>query len=89
MENDDDDLSQQSHVWTAGLGAINSIRSPGGEIRHIFPFQMKETQLEIQVGWRYSYFTLVILIIAKKQLLLAPWAAGDNSRGGCHLCSSC
>ena len=40
---------QEKNFWTAGLGAINSVRSPGGEIHYEFPFQMKETQLEIQV----------------------------------------
>ena len=49
MESDQQHLMEQRTMWTAGLGAINSVRSPGGEIHHIFPFQMKETQLEIQV----------------------------------------
>ena len=48
MAEEDHDLLQQK-VWTAGLGAINSFKSPGGEIHYEFPFQMKETQLEIQV----------------------------------------
>ena len=49
MGEDDHQLLQEKSVWTAGLGAINSVRSPGGEIHYEFPFQMKETQLEIQV----------------------------------------
>ena len=49
MGEDDHQLLQEKTFWTAGLGAINSVRSPGGEIHYEFPFQMKETQLEIQV----------------------------------------
>ena len=49
MQSDEQALMEQKRMWTAGLGAINSVRSPGGDIHHIFPFQMKETQLKIQV----------------------------------------
>ena len=60
MESDQQHLMEQRTMWTAGLGAINSVRSPGGEIHHIFPFQMKETQLEIQVFYIIVWDILVV-----------------------------
>ena len=69
LENDDQEIELQGGLWTAGLGAINSVSSPGGKIRHIFPFQMKETQLQIQV--RVAYKKNKILMNTSSQVVTA------------------
>ena len=72
MGEDDHQLLQEKTFWTAGLGAINSVRSPGGEIHYEFPFQMKETQLEIQVTETSGIILFFASASAWPQLHMAP-----------------
>lgn len=55
LKNADQDLLQQKHMWTAGLGAISSIRSPSGGIDYEFPFQIREIKLKIQSSYSCSW----------------------------------
>ena len=61
LKNADQDLLQQKHMWTAGLGAISSIRSPSGGIDYEFPFQIREIKMKIQVFNQIMEFILLKL----------------------------
>ena len=40
-------LRPNTSLWTAGLGAINSRLSPGGQVQYDYPFQIRELELEL------------------------------------------
>ena len=40
-------LLPNTSLWTAGLGAINSRLSPGGQVQYDYPFQIRELELEL------------------------------------------